>query len=83
MSDEIDPNPGQPVINMIRQKHLTPIFPVGKVPEHYNVVPEFAPFDVTKDTAKAISRKLTSAAGLGRIDAAGLQQLLLDFGISR
>ena len=50
--------------------------------EHYDVVPEFVPLDVTEDTVETISRKLTGAAGPGGIDASGLQQWLLRFGIT-
>ena len=55
-------------------------FPNVEVLEHYNVVPEFVPINITEDTVKQISGRLTSAAGTGGIHAANLQQWLLRFG---
>ena len=67
---------------MLRQKHPAPIVPDVEVLDHYNVVPEFVPIDITEDTVEQISGQLTGAAGLGGINAAGLQQWLLRFGVA-
>ena len=53
--DVTSPKSGQLVIDVLREKHLTSIVPDIKVLEHYDVVPEFAPLDVTEDTVETIS----------------------------
>ena len=58
------------------------ITPVVEVLDHYNVVPEFIPPDVTEANVKSISGKLTSAAGPGGINATSLQQWFLRFSIA-
>ena len=72
LPDEIDLKSGQPVIDVLRQKHLALIVPNVKVLDHYNVVPESVPFDFNKYTIELISGKLTNAVSLGGIGAAGL-----------
>ena len=80
--NDIDLKLGQPVINMLYQKHLARIVPVIEVFKHYNVVPELVPLNVTEDTIESISGKLSGIASSDRIDAASLQQWLLRFGVS-
>ena len=79
MPDDIDAKSGQPVSDMLQDKHLAPIFRDVEVLEHHDVVPEFVLIDIAKDTVKQVSRRLTGAAGPGGIDAAGLQLWLLRF----
>ena len=74
LPNDIDANLGQPVINVLREKHLAPIVLEVEALEYYDVVPEFVPLDITEDTVEQISGQLTGAADPGRIDVAGLQQ---------
>ena len=76
-----DTKSGRPVIDVLWQKYLVPIVPAVEVLDHYNAIPEFVPLKVTENTVETISGRLTGAAGPGSINAAGLQQWLLRFGI--
>ena len=54
MPDNINAKSGQPVIDVLRQKHPAPIVPDIKVLEHYDIVPEFILLNITEDTVKHI-----------------------------
>ena len=62
------------MINVIWKKHPASIVAAVKVLEHYDVVPEFLPLDVTTYTVETISGRLTGAASPGRIATTGLQR---------
>ena len=79
--DNIDAKSGQPVVDVLLEKHPVPIIPAVEVLKHYNVVPEFVPINITEDTVEQVSGQLTGAAGPGGIDVASLQQWLLRFGV--
>ena len=53
--DDIDAKLGQPVVDVLWEKHPAPIIPDVKVLEHYGVVMEFVPINITEDTVKQIS----------------------------
>ena len=80
--DNTELKSGRPGIDVLRQKHPAPIVPAVEVLEHYGVVPEFILLDITEDTVESISGKLTGTAGIGEINATGLQQWMLRFYIS-
>ena len=58
------------MINVLWKKHPASIVPTVRVLEHYDVVPEFLPLDVTAYTVDTISGRLNGAASPGGIDAA-------------
>ena len=82
LPNSTDAKSGRPFINVLRKKHPALIVSDVKVLDHYNVVPECVLLDITEDTVENISGKMTGAAGPGGIDANGLQQWLLRFGIA-
>ena len=53
--EDTDAKSGQPVIDVLWEKHPASIVPDVKALEHYNVVPEFVSLDVTKNTVEMIS----------------------------
>ena len=73
LSDNTNLKLGQPVIDILRQNHSALIVTSVELLVQYNAVPEFVPVNVTKDTAEAISRRLTGTVGPGRISTVGLQ----------
>ena len=73
---------GRPVIDMLLKKLPLPIVPDIKVLEHYDVVPEFIPLDVSEDNVEIIYGQLIGAAGPGGINTAGLQQWLLRLSVA-
>ena len=82
LPDNIDAKSGRPVVNVLQEKHLAPIASDVGVLEEYDVVLEFVPIDITENAFKQVSGRLTGAADPGGIDAAGLQQWLLRFGVA-
>ena len=50
--ENMDAKSGQPVVDVLRVKHPAPIVPNVRVLEHYDVVPEFVPIDITEDTVE-------------------------------
>ena len=82
MTDDVNAKSGQPVVDVLPEKHLAPIVPDIEVLEHYGVVLEFVPINITEDTVEQISGQLTGVAGQGGTDVAGLQQWLLHFGVA-
>ena len=82
LTNNNDAKVGELVINVHWENYLAPVVPDVEVLEHYDVVPELVPLDVTEDTVELISGQLTGAAGPGGIDATGLQQWLLRFDIA-
>ena len=58
------------------------IFPEVGVLEEYNVIPEMVTLDVTEETVAKVAAKLSGAADPGGVDAMGLQQWFLKYGIS-
>ena len=55
MTDDINAKSGQPVVDVLPEKHLAPIVPDIEVLEHYGVVLEFVPINITEDTVEQIS----------------------------
>ena len=71
--DNIDAKSGRPIVDVLRDKHLAPIVPNVEVLEHYDIVMEFVPINITENTVEQVSRRLTSTAGPDGINAVGLQ----------
>ena len=67
---------------MCYRKSIRPQLSLTSVINHYNVVPEFVPSVITEDAVQQVSGRMTGAAGTGGINAAGLQQWLLRFGVT-
>ena len=72
MPDDIDVKLGRPVVDVLREKHPVLIVPDNGVLKDYDVIPELVPINITEDTVKKVSGRLTSVAGPGGIDAASL-----------
>ena len=70
------------VEEVLKSKHPEAVEPGVGVLEEYPEVPELVTLDVTADTVAKVAAKLSGAAGPGGVDAIGLQQWLLKYGVS-
>ena len=70
------------VEEVLKSKHPEAVEPGVGVLEEYPEVPELVTLDVTADTVAKVAAKLSGAAGPGGVDAMGLQQWLLKYGVS-
>ena len=52
LPNNMDTRSVRPVIDMLRQKHPALIVPDVEVLEHYNIVSEVIPLDITEDTVE-------------------------------
>ena len=77
--DDIHAKSKEKVTNVLHKKHLTSVIPAIEILVDYDEIPELVPIDVTKDIVEQVAGKLSGIAGIGRVDAVGLQQWLLRF----
>ena len=67
---------------VLKSKHPEAIIPEEEVLAIYPVVPELVTLDITSDTVSKVAANLSGSAGPGGVDAMGLQQWLLKYGVS-
>jgi hypothetical protein len=80
--DDIDENSGDTVQSVLESKHPDAWTPGVNALTGYPFIPDFVDLDITEDTIKVTTRRLSGGAGLGGTDAHALQQWLLHFGKS-
>ena len=55
LPDNINAKSGQPVVDVLWDKHLAPIISDVEVLNHYGVVPEFVTINITEDMFEQVS----------------------------